>query len=114
MRVVYLSASVHLGGAERCLLDLLAGIRETRPDWSLHVVLGATGPLQTRLPSVGVSSSVLGFPAAFARLGESGSGMLALGRGLVAAGASLKAYRRQLESTLRDLTPDIVHSNGLK
>jgi len=79
MRVVYLSASGHLGGAERCLLDLVAEIRQTHPGWSLHVLLGAPGPLSARLSTLGVPPSVLAFPDPVARLGESGASLLALG-----------------------------------
>src|SRR5439155_4971748 len=114
MRVVYLSASGHLGGAERCLLDLVAEIRQTHPDWALHVLLGAPGPLSARLSTLGVPSSVLAFPDPVARLGESGNSLLALGGKLAIAGVSVTGYLRELKRALRALAPDVIHSNGLK
>ena len=113
MRVVYLSASGHLGGAERCLLDLIAELHDTRPDCALHVVLGTPGPLSARLAALDVPSTVLPIPAALARVGASGSRTLALGGRLAVAGLSLLRYRRHLARTLGDLGPDVIHSNGL-
>ena len=113
MRVVYLSASGHLGGAERCLLDLTAELRDTRPDCALHVVLGTRGPLSARLAVLDVPTTVLPIPAALVRVGASGSRTLALGGRLAVAGLSLLRYRRHLARTLRDLVPDVIHSNGL-
>jgi glycosyltransferase involved in cell wall biosynthesis len=117
MRVAYLSPSGQLGGAERCLLDVLAGIREAEPDWPLHLVVAADGPLRTRAEALGVRCSILAFPRAFSRLGESGTGrrnvLGAAGR-LAAAGPAAASYLRRLRRTLGTLAPDAVHSNGLK
>ena len=38
MRVMYLSASGQLGGAEASLLDILASIREAQPSWPLQLL----------------------------------------------------------------------------
>jgi glycosyltransferase involved in cell wall biosynthesis len=113
MRVAYLSASGQLGGTERCLLDLVAELRDTRPDCALHVVLGAPGPLGARLAALAVPSTVLPMPAALARVAMSGSGAVALGGRLAVSGLALLRYRRHLARTLRDLGPDVIHSNGL-
>ena len=110
MRVVYLSASGHLGGAERCLLDLIAELHDTRPDCALHVVLGTPGPLSARLAALDVPSTVLPIPAALARVGASGSRTLALGGRLAVAGLSLLRYRRHLARTLGDLGPIDRHA----
>ena len=45
MRLAYLSASSGLGGAERCLVDLLAVVRQFEPSWRLHLIVPSEGPL---------------------------------------------------------------------
>src|SRR2546430_11158103 len=113
MRVVYLSASGHLGGAERCLLDLIADLHDTRPDCALHVVLGTPGPLSARLAALDVPSTVLPIPAALARLGASGSRTLALGGRPPLARPSPLRDPRHLSPTPRGLGSHAVHSHGL-
>jgi glycosyltransferase involved in cell wall biosynthesis len=117
MRVVYLSASGQLGGAERCLVDILASIRQAEPQWTLHLIAGADGPLMSRASSLGVASSVLPFPLAVARVGEAATdgrrGLIGLGRTLL-AGVAATGYIGRLKQRLRSLGPDVMHSNGLK
>jgi glycosyltransferase involved in cell wall biosynthesis len=118
MRVVYLSASGHVGGAERCLLDILATVREAQPEWSLSLVAAAEGPLLTRAIACGVQSTVLPFGEALARLGDATSndrpGAVSRGVELLAAGIAASGYLGRLKRTLRSLRPDVIHSNGLK
>jgi len=45
MRVLYLSPTAAMGGAERVLLDLLGMVRKARPAWPLALVTGNDGPL---------------------------------------------------------------------
>jgi hypothetical protein len=63
MRIVYLSASGTLGGAERVLLDLLATLRQSEPEWDLRLFAPAAGPLTEHASSLGVTVVVLPFPA---------------------------------------------------
>jgi len=44
MRLVFLSHdSSCTGGAQKCLLDLLKGIKQNYPDWQLYMVFPAQG-----------------------------------------------------------------------
>lgn len=118
MRIVFLSPSGALGGAETALLDMLAAIREARPDWTLSVIAAADGPLLANA-ALYADTAALPFPAALARLGEWGAqgsltSRLRLGAALVAASAPAARYARRLRQRLHDLDPDIIHSNGLK
>ena len=118
MRLVFLSPSGELGGAEIALLDILAVVHQARPDWTLAVIAGARGPLLAKAAAY-ADASAMPFPAALARLGEWGArGSLAsrirLGAGLLAASAPAIGYTRRLRKRLRQLNPDIIHSNGLK
>lgn len=118
MKIVFLSASGQLGGAERVLLDLLAGLRKARPEWRLEVILSEEGPLLLALMQCAIEVSVLPFPEKLAALGDSGARGLR-GRIRLAATAAMALpqvvrYRNQLRERLARSAPDIVHSNGFK
>ena len=118
MRIVFLSPSGELGGAETALLDMLAAVREARPDWTLAMIAASDGPLIARA-AIHADAIALPFPNALARLGEWGARgsigtRLRLGAGLLAASAPAMSYARRLQRRLLDFQPDIVHSNGLK
>ena len=86
MRVVYLSPSGQVGGAEASLLDIFASIRAAEPDWSLQLVTSAAGPLVAKAEALGVPTTVVPFPSALARLGDHSAGA---GRG---GGTPFRAY----------------------
>lgn len=118
MRIVFLSPSGELGGAETALLDMLAAIREARPGWTLAMIAASSGPLVAKA-ATRADAVALPFPNALARLGEWGTRgspatRLRLGAGLVAASAPALRYARRLQRCLLDFQPDIIHSNGLK
>ncbi|MET0213590.1 MAG: glycosyltransferase family 4 protein, partial [Vicinamibacterales bacterium] len=118
MRIVFLSPSGELGGAETALVDMLAAIREARPDWTLALIAASDGPLLKKA-AAHAEVVALPFPPAFARLGEWGTResagtRLRLGLGLLAASAPVLRYARRLQRRLLDFEPDIIHSNGLK
>ena len=118
VRVMYLSPSGQLGGAEASLLDMMASLREARPSWPLHLLVAGEGPLAERAASLGVSALTLPFPAAIARLGESGA--MSAGRRsgfvgqLAVAAPPIAAYVGRLRRHIHAIDPDVVHSNGLK
>jgi glycosyltransferase involved in cell wall biosynthesis len=130
VRIVFLSPSGALGGAETALLDMLASIREARPHWTLGLIAASGGPLVAKAAAY-AQATALPFPGALARLGEWGTGhpnataalgpargsaasRLRLGLGAVVAAAPAMSYARRLQRRLLDFHPDIVHSNGLK
>lgn len=115
MRIAYLNPSGQLGGAEACLLDMVAVLRDVRPDWQLVAILGADGPLRQRLCSQGAVVKVIPFPSAIARLGDSGNG----GRfstilKILRNSPSVVSYRKELMRTLEQESVDIIHTNGFK
>ncbi len=114
MRVVYLNPCGQMGGAEMSLMDLLASMRAAQPGWRLSLVLGEDGPLVERARAAGVETIVTPFPDSVARLGDSGSGALGALWSSVKAGPGAIAYALRLRRTLRELSPDIVHTNGFK
>jgi len=70
MRIVFMSGSAELGGAERSLLDMLASVRAARPDWHLELIAPTDGPLLADAIALGVSASVVAYGEGLARLGE--------------------------------------------
>ena len=118
MRIAYLSASGQRGGAETCLLDVLASLRAAAPSWPLLLVSAGDGPFVDRARSLGVSTAVVPFPPAVARLGETGT-VAAAGPARFAAEVGLAAgpiaaYAADLRRAIAPFAPDVVHTNGLK
>ena len=119
MRIQYLNSSAGLGGAEVCLLDMLASLRKEQPDWSLGLVAAQEGPLVQKAAALGVKTEVLPFPASLARLGDSkpSSGPLAqvaLGARLAGSAYAARDYSRKLARLIQGFAPDVLHSNSLK
>jgi glycosyltransferase involved in cell wall biosynthesis len=122
MKIVYLSACGQPGGAENSLLDILASLRAAKPDWSLHLVVSEEGPLVAQSLRLGVATTVVRLPRALARIGDAAAGGPAgqrqsrwsLFAGLLRAAPASLAYVRKLRRLLRELRPDVIHSNGFK
>jgi glycosyltransferase involved in cell wall biosynthesis len=118
MRIVYLNPVGSLGGAEALLLDLLASMRETRPDWTLDLILPEGGIVADRAAAMGVGVHLIAMPRAMARLGEYNSRRRwqrwSLAGRLLQAAPAMLFYQRRLRRKLADLKPDVLHSNGFK
>jgi glycosyltransferase involved in cell wall biosynthesis len=117
--IVFLSPTGQTGGAEAALHELLAGLRESHPSWSLRLIVASDGPLVARVEALGVPVQILPFPASLARLGDWG-----LGRGwwrrlifltrCVGVALPVVGYARRLRNLLRAEAPEVIHTNGLK
>ena len=119
MKLLFLSPTGQYGGAEAALFELLAGLRERCPDWRLSVVAASEGSLVDRVRGLGVTATVVPFPARLAQVGEWAAGGSIWGRVrlaaacLTAAGGAI-AYWRRLRRVVAEQAPDIVQSNGIK
>ncbi len=115
MRIAYLSPAGQPGGAEICLLDMISALRDSRPDWAIHLVTGEDGPVVKRATALGATVRVLPFPKEIAALGDSAAtSKLGLVRDVLRATGPIRHYRDQLKSALEEIGADVVHSNGLK
>jgi glycosyltransferase involved in cell wall biosynthesis len=121
MRILYLNPTSCLGGAERVLLSVMGAVRESAPDAELHLLLPNAGPLAAAAEKIGVRVSQVAMPAAVAALGDSQlrntgrlwkAGSLLL-QSAAAAPAALH-YISRLRRRVRELAPDVIHSNGVK
>jgi glycosyltransferase involved in cell wall biosynthesis len=117
--ILFLSPTGQMGGAEAALHEMLAGLRDAHPSWSLHLVVASDGPLVERAETLGVSVDVLPFPPVLASLGDWAVGRdvasmaKLLVRCVAATGPGL-VYLRRLRQLLRVHAPTVIHSNGLK
>jgi glycosyltransferase involved in cell wall biosynthesis len=117
VRIVFLNPSGQLGGAERALLDVMASLREREPDWILNLIATADGPLIVAAERLGVRAEVLPLPRSVAELGDGGSRLGRIGAllgGSLRAAPSLPMYVARLRDRLREMKPDVIHSNGFK
>ena len=119
MKILFLNPTGQMGGAEAALVEVMTGLAHRYPSWPLGLIVASDGPLVPRARALGVDVHVLPFHPRLARLGEqSGRGRRwpAVGSVCRAIGAAwpLRRYRADLRRIIRELAPDIVHSNGLK
>jgi glycosyltransferase involved in cell wall biosynthesis len=118
MRIAFLAASGELGGAERSLLDVLAGLRAAEPGWALLVVAPEAGPLVERAAALGAETRVVPYPRRLAAAGDAGArsagGLLRSLAALGGAAPAVASYAAALRRALAGARPDVVHANGLK
>jgi glycosyltransferase involved in cell wall biosynthesis len=112
VQIVYLNPCGKLGGAETSLREVLASVRAAEPDWKLWLVLGEDGPLAPIARDLGVNVIVRPFPAELGRLGDAGRGVGLWP--LCKAAWGTARYARGLSALLRQIRPDIIHTNGFK
>lgn len=117
--MIYLNPTGVIGGAEMCLLDILAVLGPSRLEWSPRVVLGDDGPLRAEVEALGVPCSVLPMPDRLAALGDAGLGSGSRARLALAAKAPLAAlaaagYLARLRRALRNEAADLLQTNGMK
>jgi glycosyltransferase involved in cell wall biosynthesis len=118
VKIAYLNPGGALGGAEMCLLDVLASLPTARPDATAVVILGEDGPLRHEVEAMGIACEVLPLPGGVARLGDAGATGLSaklklMARGFVAA-TSTVTHVQMLSSKLRSLKVNLIQSNGMK
>jgi len=119
MRIAFLTPIGKIGGAERILLDVLYSLRSAVPDWPMELIVGGDGPLISAARALGVSTTVLRFPVALARIGDAETEArrntkASQARKMISAAIPVWRYLKKLRRHLRRLGPDVVHTNGFK
>jgi glycosyltransferase involved in cell wall biosynthesis len=107
LKVVYLDHVAQMSGGEIALLRLLPHLDRVNP----HVVLAEDGPLVAELHLAGISTEVLPMGDGARRLRKAsvhGTGVPPF------AAAATATYVVRLARRLRQLKPDLVHTNSLK
>jgi glycosyltransferase involved in cell wall biosynthesis len=118
MRIAFLSVSAEFGGSESALWQLVRGVGRLAPAAECVVVVPREGTLSARVREVGAAVRVVPMPEALASFGEwslRGASAVAKRSAALFAGVSAVApYQRALQAVLRDVDPDVVHTNGFK
>jgi len=109
-RILYLATSGQVGGAERCLLSITAGLDRRR--FEPCVLLGSPGPLAPLLEAQPTPSQVIPLPSALRALSRYHLSSSPPRR--IAPALQLPGYLARLSASVRRLRPALVHSNGLK
>jgi glycosyltransferase involved in cell wall biosynthesis len=107
LKVVYVDHVARLSGGEIALVRLLPHLDRVNP----HVVLAEDGPLVAQLHLEGISTEVLPLTDSVRHLRKGDVDRRALSPRVVGATA---AYVLRLAARLRQLRPDLVHTNSLK
>ncbi len=108
LRVVYLDHCAQLSGAELALLRLLPALAD---EVDAHVVLGEEGPLVARLEAAGISTEVIPMAEAARGLPRDRVHLARLPKATLLHSAR---YTAQTARRLRQMRPDLVHTNSLK
>ena len=122
MKVLFLSPTGVLGGAERSLVDLVQSVQRAEPAWKVELFALGDGDLIKTVRSLGVTTHVELMPVAANRLGDAGAGGPAgheVAKSRVLARLFFSApqsalFLRKLRRVIRAYAPDVIHSNGLK
>lgn len=121
MRMVYLSPVGVMGGAEQCLLQVMSAVLREEPRAEVTLIAAADGELLRRAEGIGASVRVLPMPPEMAELGDSilnrnrGIGaLLSLGSRAAAVLPATRRYWLALAAAVREIDPQLIHSNGLK
>ena len=107
MRVVYLDHVAQLSGGEIALLRLIPHLTEVQP----HVILAEDGPLAGELANAGISCEVLTMKERTRAMRKSGITVRSIRPAMV---FDMTRYVLRLARRLRQLRPDVVHTNSLK
>jgi glycosyltransferase involved in cell wall biosynthesis len=122
VKVLYLSPTGTLGGAEKVLLSVMKGVRETQPDASLHLLSLSDGPLLRLAAALGVHVATLPLPASLESLGDSqltgtkgrASAAISVLSQMLTGSADAWRFLGNLRRAIRRVGPDLIHSNGIK
>ena len=121
MRIAFVNPIAQVGGAEMILLDLMAALADAIPGVDRHLIVAGEGPLIDLARGLGVLVHIRPMPARIAGMGDSalkGGGkfgaMLGLAARAAPAGLVGMRYARGLGRLIREIGPDLVHSNGIK
>jgi glycosyltransferase involved in cell wall biosynthesis len=123
IKILFISPVGCIGGAERILLDCIREVQSKRPEWRIQAILFAEGPLLDLLVSMGVQTDLILLPAEVAAVGTQAStehSTPTRGSNLISKLALLRQipafahFLFQLRRRIRDLKPEIIHSNAIK
>lgn len=121
MKIVFANPVGAIGGAERVLLTIFSALLKLQPELQLYLIVGTDGPLVEAARKLGVRVQLLTLPKAVSEFGDSAlkdkNKVLAFGillLRLITILPGLGKYVWEFHLFLRQLKPDLIHSNGIK
>lgn len=121
MKIVFVNPVGAIGGAERALLNLFAALKSLQPAIQLYLIAGTDGPFLASAQALGVNVQVLPLPKQLNQLGDSAlknnrrlGARLQLSLKIASILPAVWQYLANFRQTIRDIQPDIIHSNGIK
>lgn len=117
MRLLHMTSSGELGGAEAVALEILSAVRVRHPEWRLELIAPREGTLAQKARGAGVAADVISFPRRFAATGEAGAPAIRVVLNLLLATPALLAYVRNLRAALGQSAGSastVVHAHGFK
>ncbi|MEH1847911.1 MAG: glycosyltransferase family 4 protein [Nostoc sp.] len=120
MKIVFVNPVGVIGGGERVLLTILSTLN-TQPNIQLHLIVSTDGALIEQAQKLGIQVTLLKLPEELNQLGDSAFkgnnkaiAIFILLLRLVKMLPSIGKYLREFGRSLRELKPDLIHSNGIK
>src|SRR4051812_24559761 len=121
MKILYLSPTAALAGAERVLLDVVRSVGRAEPSAEQHLIAFREGPVLEEARARGAAVQLVPMPPTMAeRAGSQAAGWgplwsgLGLARRAVVGLPSCWGFVRRLRRAVEALNPDVIHSNGIE
>jgi glycosyltransferase involved in cell wall biosynthesis len=119
MKVLYVNPSGGLGGAERVLLNIIDRLKIDNPEIQICLLLLENGELANQVELKGIEIILLPLPPNLLQLGDSKlnhlqSNIFSTILSLLYALLSLPNYILSLRKIIKQIKPDLIHSNGFK
>lgn len=121
MKIVFMNPVGVIGGAEKALLTFMTALLKEPQPLEIYLIVGTEGLLVEQAQKLGVQVTVLKLPQAFNQLGDSAfkQGNRVIAISLLALRSlgilpSLIQYIKKLKQILKQIQPDLIHSNGIK
>ncbi|HEY9603710.1 MAG TPA: glycosyltransferase family 4 protein, partial [Allocoleopsis sp.] len=129
--IVFVNPVGAIGGAERALLTIIAALKTAQPHLQLHLIVGTDGLLVEMAQNLGVQVRLLKLPDQLNQLGDSSlksnsqplqgtpgkskiQNYITLLLNVAKALPSVAQYLGEFRQAIREINPDLIHSNGIK
>ncbi len=118
---MFLEPIGELGGAERCLLDLMYALQTRDSQIDQIVICGSDGPFVSEAAKLGVRTIIMPLPKQILELGDSGlvqrlskADQIEYVWRAISALWQANKYATLLSAKLASIQPSVIHSNGIK
>ena len=116
MNVLFFNPVGTFGGAERMLMAMMAALPYENPDIRILLLLGGEGHLVETAQKLGIKIKILPIPDQIHQIIDiaSSQGLLKMLWSVARTWGTISTYLKALRQIIRELQPDLIHSNGIK